>query len=83
MLYTVTLYLVYIFNTGHIRVTKYENYGIISTIPIVQCTGNTVSVGSQISKETGIYHVCETEKLYAAMTGQETIEILVTGKYNI
>lgn len=79
MFYTVTFYLLTVMGEQIVSVTKYKNYDLYSTVPIIECTGNVIV--NEPTNERSIKHVCETEKLYYFMTGEEHVVITTTGIY--
>ena len=79
MIYTVVLYALVNLGADSFTVKQFTSYQLYSIIPIKECTA-TLNV-SQITKEKTLYHVCQTEKLYASMTGQENVEIKTSGVY--
>lgn len=81
MLYNITLYLITAINPIHIAVEERSNYLLYSHVPITDCTA--VIERDDVTHQKKVIHICSTEKIYAAMTGQDTITIITEGAYVI
>ena len=62
---------------GNYKVTKYEQYELFSSVPIIECTGLLMT--KEMTDEKFILNICDTEKLYYFMTGEKTIKIITEG----
>lgn len=69
--------------TGQDRfVTKvYPEYELYSIIPIVECTGYVEHHPATHERE--LIHICQTEAIYAHMTGEKIAIIKISGAYRL
>jgi hypothetical protein len=59
----------------------YPKYELYSTIPIVECTGYIDY--QPATRERELIHICQTEALYAHMTGKKIAIVKLTGAYRL
>ena len=82
MLQSVLLYWITIVGNQY-YVHKYDDHNIYSAEPIVNCIGFKTKPSTLNSKQISEVYSCKTERLYYHMTGVETVDIIITGKYKI
>ena len=82
MLQVVSLMVIMWGSEREFYVMQAEKWNIFSEHPIVRCiTEQQKTFGSK--GETVLHHLCNTEGLYAEMTGIKSVEITQSGLYDI
>ena len=82
MLQSVLLYWITIVGSQY-YVHKYDDHNMYSANPIINCIGFKTGPNIQNMGQNSEIYLCETERLYYHMTGVDTVDIIITGKYKI